>query len=91
MLDINGLENPVQLQLLGVHVPAKLVVINSAVSVGVADSEQVARVLVLSRNLERRQAGLDLRVVEVSEVGGVEESEEAADAEVALLLGLPEG
>ena len=75
VLDVDGLEDEVELELLGVHVAAELGVVDAAVAVGVADLEEVLGVLVLRGNLEGGEAGLDLRVVKVAEVGGVEEVE----------------
>ena len=61
--DVDGLEDSVKLELLGVDVAAELVVIDAAVSVGVADSEEVSGVLVLGRDLEGSKALFDLGVV----------------------------
>lgn len=91
MFNINGLEDAVKLQLLVVHVAAELVVLHSAIAVGVANVAELPGVLVLRRNLQRRQTGLYLSDVQVTVVGGVEEIEEAPNTKLPLLLRLAQG
>lgn len=53
VLNVNGLEDAVELELLGVHVAPELLIVDAAVPIGIADLEQVPRVLILRRDAHR--------------------------------------
>ena len=86
--DIDGLKNAVKLQFLVVHVLPELLEIHSPILVGIAGVQQILRVLILSRNLERRETGLNVRVVQEPEILSVEEIEEAPNPSLTCLLRL---
>jgi hypothetical protein len=88
VLDVDVPEDAVELELLVVHVAPEVVVADASVAVAVAGAEQLPRVLALGGHLQRRQAGLDLRVVEVPAPRGVEEGEHVADPRLPLVLRL---
>jgi hypothetical protein len=93
VLDVDGLEDAIELELLVVHVPPEVVIADAAVAVPVAGAEQGARVVLGAcaaplRNAQRGEAGLDLRVVEVAPTRRVEEAEDAADPHLPLRLRL---
>jgi hypothetical protein len=88
VLDVDGPEDAVELELLVVHVAPEVVVADASVAVAVAGAEQLPHVLALGGHLQRRQAGLDLCVVEVPAPRGVEEGEHVADPRLPLVLRL---
>ena len=90
MLDVDGLEDAVELELLVVHVAPEVVVADAAVAVAVAGAEQLAGVLALGGHLQRGEARLDLRVVELPAPRGVEEGEHVPDPRLPLGLRLVE-
>ncbi|WVZ05786.1 hypothetical protein V8G54_019132 [Vigna mungo] len=85
---IDGLKNAVNLQLLVVHVPPELLEIHSPIIVRIASVQQILRVLVIRRNLKRRETSLDERVVQEPAILSVEEFEEAPNPHLTRLLRL---
>ena len=91
MLDVNGLEDAVEVELLLVHVASELEVVNTTIPIGIADLKEVPGIPVLGGDAHGGEAGLDLGVVKVAQSSGVEEVEETTDAGLPLLSSLPEG
>lgn len=88
VFDIDGLKDSIEVELLIIHVATELGVINPAVPVGIADLEEILGILVMGGYVERGQSSLDLRIVQVSLIGSVEEIEEASDSEIPFVHGL---
>lgn len=91
VLDVNGLEDAVEVELLLVHVASELEVVNTTIPIGIAYLKEVPGIPVLGGDAHGGEAGLDLGVIKVAQSGGVEEVEKTTDAGLTLLSSLPKG